>query len=66
MTKRIRAIALVSKIISRIISFVIIITAIVFFGAVYFNSVPRGLPDGLDDNSLIFEVRNGESASSVG
>ena len=66
MLKKVRAIALISRIISGIVSFIIIITAVFFFGAVYFNSAPRRLPAGLEDNSLIFEVRNGESASSVG
>lgn len=66
MPKKIRATALVSKIISGIISIIIIVVAVVFAGAVYFNSQPGRTPSVMEDNSLIFEVRSGESASSVG
>ena len=67
----------VFKIVSGIISLIIIVSVIVVGGAIFFNSSPKRLTTPfellhsdntmkLEDDSLFLEIRNGESASSVG
>ena len=60
------------KFLSGLIALVIIVSAIIAGGAIYFNSPPAEPPSinenamKLEDNSLLLEVKSGESASSVG
>ena len=60
------------KFLCGIMAFLIIASAIVLGSAVYFNSPPGELPSPaesamrIEDGSLSIEVRNGESANSVG
>jgi UPF0755 protein len=68
-----KVIRLISKFLSGIVAFGLIVSAVFLAGAVYFNSPPNRNPvpneEGMrleSPSSLFLEVRNGESAFSIG
>jgi UPF0755 protein len=67
-----KAIRFFWKFLSFVIALILTLIALVLLGAAHFNSPPEKPPSlagegiQLEDNSLLFEVRNGETANSVG
>ena len=67
-----KAIRMLIKFLCSVIALLIVLSALVIGGVVYFNSPPGELPlpeesaMRMEEDSLLLEVRNGETASSVG